>query len=314
MARISEAAVSWHYRCPVDRGVLAWADGALICCTCGTVFPVVNGVPVLINDANSVFRCSDFTSAAAYTGASGYGGTADPSTGLKRAYRAFARRLSEARVPGSAAIDRLYALLEADPASRILVIGAGERASRPGTVRTDVAFAANVDCVCDAHDLPFEDGSFDVVYAESVLEHVCDPQRCVAEITRVLSPTGRVLAVTPFLQPVHMGAYDFTRFTHMGHRRLFRMYDEIGSGLCGGPAYAAIHILRNAVTGLTDNHRARAMLRLIMLLLTYPWRYLDPWLSRTRAAYNVGCAFYFCGTKRTTPIPDRDILRSFQGA
>jgi SAM-dependent methyltransferase len=302
------------YRCPIDHGILDCAAGTLTCQACGTVFPVVNGIPVLINDANSVFRRDDFTAANAYTGASGYGGAADASSGFKRAYRTFARRLSEARIPGTAAIDRLYALLEADAGSRILVIGAGERVSRPGTIRTDVAFAANVDCICDAHDLPFEDGAFDVVYAESVLEHVCDPQRCVAEMTRVLCPTGRVLAVTPFLQPVHMGAYDFTRFTYLGHRRLFRMYDEIGSGLCGGPAYAAIHILRNAVIGLTDNRRARAILRLIMLLLTYPWRYLDPWLSRTESAYNASSAFYFCGSKRTTPIPDREILRSFRGA
>jgi SAM-dependent methyltransferase len=310
----SVATASALYRCPVDRGVLECAAGTLTCRTCGTVFPVVDGIPVLINDANSVFRRSDFTGRDAYTGASGYGGAADTSSGLKRAYRRFARRLSEAPVPGTAAIDRLYRLIEADGDRRILVIGAGERASRPGTIRTDVAFAAGVDCICDAHDLPFADGAFDVVYAESVLEHVCDPQRCVGEMTRVLAPTGRVLAVTPFLQPVHMGAYDFTRFTHLGHRRLFRMYDEIGSGLCGGPAYAAIHILRNAVIGVTDNRRARSILRLVMLLLTYPWRYLDPWLSRRQSAYNAGCAFYFCGSKRDAPIPDREILRSFRGS
>jgi SAM-dependent methyltransferase len=300
--------------CPADREALTGDDHALTCSRCHTVYPIVRGIPVLINDANSVFRRSDFLSSDPYAGASGYAGAADPTTGMLRAYRRFARRLSEAPVPGDGKFDQLRRSLAADPTKKVLVIGAGERDVVGNTTRTDVAFANQIDCICDAHDLPFEDGAFDVVCAESVLEHVCDPQRCVSEIVRVLSPGGAVCAMTPFLQPVHMGAYDFTRFTYLGHRRLFRMFDEIGSGACGGPAYSAIHILRNSIIGITDNRRGRAILRLGMLLLTYPLRYIDPLLARTQSSYNAGCAFYFCGTKRETPISDRDVLAFFRGA
>jgi len=242
-----------RYVCPADHAALLASSGGLSCTLCGTFYPVVNGVPVLINDGNSVFRRADFAGDAAYQGASGYGGAADKTSGLRRAYRSFARKLSEAPVPSDGGIERIRTMLEADPARKVLIIGAGERQSGPNAVRTDVAFAAGVDCICDSHDLPFEDGAFDIVFAESVLEHVCDPQRCVAEITRVLAPDGRVMAVTPFLQPVHMGAYDFTRFTYLGHRRLFRMYDDLGSGLCGGPGYSLIHIMRNSVTGAASS-------------------------------------------------------------
>jgi SAM-dependent methyltransferase len=302
------------YVCPIDRGRLKPEHQSLRCTQCGTSFPVVNGIPVLINDDNSVFCRADFTSSDAYQGASGYGGAADRSSGLKRAYRRFARRLTEAPVPSNGELEKLLRSLAGDPTQKVLVIGAGERDRGANVTKTDVAFAAGIDCICDAHDLPFEDASLDIVYVESVLEHVCDPQRCVSEITRVLSPAGRVFAITPFLQPVHMGAYDFTRFTYLGHRRLFRMYDEIGSGVCGGPGYSAIHILRSSVIGITDNHRLRSILKLVMLLFTYPLRYIDPLLSRTLSAYNAGCAFYFCGSKRTTPIPDREILAFFRGA
>jgi SAM-dependent methyltransferase len=275
--------------CPADKRPLIGGADSCVCQECGAVYPIVNGVPILINDVNSVFRRADFISEAdAYQGASGYAGTADKTSGMKRAYRRFARRLSEAPVPGGDAIRALKETLSVDPAKRVLVIGAGERPSSANTIRTDV------DCICDGHDLPFEDGSFDVVYIESVLEHVCDPQRCVGEITRVLAPGGTVFAMTPFLQPVHMGAYDFTRFTYLGHRRLFRMFDDIQSGVCGGPDYSAIHILRTSVIGITDNHRVKSILKLGMLLLTYPLRYLDPLLTRTRSSYNAGCAFYFC--------------------
>ena len=51
---------------------------------------------------------------------------------------------------------------------------------------------------------------------------------------RVLKYDGLVYAETPFMQQVHMGKYDFHRFTHLGHRRLFRDFSQIESGvMCG---------------------------------------------------------------------------------
>ena len=44
----------------------------------------------------------------------------------------------------------------------------------------------------DAHTLEFPDGSFDVVYARYLLEHVADPERVVREMRRVTRPGGRV--------------------------------------------------------------------------------------------------------------------------
>jgi SAM-dependent methyltransferase len=46
----------------------------------------------------------------------------------------------------------------------------------------------------DAHHLPFEDSSFDVVYCRYVLEHLTRPADAVAEMHRVLRPGGRALA------------------------------------------------------------------------------------------------------------------------
>jgi SAM-dependent methyltransferase len=272
----------------------------------------VRGVPILLNEENSVFRIADYTGDQGYGGASAYGGSADRASGLKRAYHSFAMRLAEAPVPGSN-FDPMAEILRQKPDARVLVIGAGEREHAGDVTYTDVAFAKNVACICDAHDLPFEDGAFDAVFAEAVLEHVCDPQRVVAEIIRVLSPEGFVYAVTPFLQPVHMGAYDFTRFTYLGHRRLFRQFDDLGSGMVGGPGYSAIHLTRDLILSLSDKGRTRSVLRLGGLLVTYPMRYLDRLFSRTEAAYNAACACFFFGRKRKTPIPDRELIQMFRG-
>ncbi len=44
--------------------------------------------------------------------------------------------------------------------------------------------------VANVYDLPFPDGSFDAAFANSVLEHLREPVRALAELRRVLRPGG----------------------------------------------------------------------------------------------------------------------------
>jgi SAM-dependent methyltransferase len=46
----------------------------------------------------------------------------------------------------------------------------------------------------DGHALPFEGGTFDVVYCRFLLEHVADPVQVLREGRRVLTPDGRMFA------------------------------------------------------------------------------------------------------------------------
>src|SRR6266480_3942093 len=49
----------------------------------------------------------------------------------------------------------------------------------------------DVDAVaCDAEQLPFEDGAFDLVFGHAVLHHLPDLERAFAEFHRVLRPGG----------------------------------------------------------------------------------------------------------------------------
>jgi SAM-dependent methyltransferase len=51
----------------------------------------------------------------------------------------------------------------------------------------------DVDAVaCDAEDLPFEDGAFDLVFGHAVLHHLPDLDRAFSEFRRVLRPGGIV--------------------------------------------------------------------------------------------------------------------------
>ena len=70
-------------------------------------------------------------------------------------------------------------------------------------VGTDVYASPHTVLVADAHRLPFDDGVFDGVWVQAVLEHVLEPATVVAELHRVLRPEGLVYAETPFMQQVH---------------------------------------------------------------------------------------------------------------
>ena len=302
--------------CPRDKHPLGENATGLICFQCGAVFPRVRNIPILLDDTSSIFQICDFTSGSEYGGASGYGGTADQFQGLRLAYRKFALKLANPNIP--------YKFFTADQAiaavgqqvlhPRILVIGAGDITYHTDdVVYTDVAFGRNVICVCDAHDLPFADHEFDLVIACAVLEHVADPYKCVSEMTRVLRPSGFVYAVTPFLQPVHMGAYDFTRFTYLGHRRLFRCFDDLASGIFGGPASSLAAIIRYTLLSMTQNKAMRSACSLLGLLVAYPLRWLDLMLAGNPSSYDAAFGCVFFGKKRGTAITDRDLLKLYRG-
>jgi SAM-dependent methyltransferase len=69
----------------------------------------------------------------------------------------------------------------------------------------DVFFAAAV-----GEALPFAGESFDMILSYDVLEHVQDPERCLAECARVLRPGGQfVLVFPPYYHPTgaHLEGY-----------------------------------------------------------------------------------------------------------
>jgi SAM-dependent methyltransferase len=45
--------------------------------------------------------------------------------------------------------------------------------------------------------LPFADGTFELVWASEVIEHIADTERWLQEVSRVLAPDGRLLVTTP---------------------------------------------------------------------------------------------------------------------
>lgn len=89
----------------------------------------------------------------------------------------------------------------------------------------------------DAQDLPFADGSFDVVIANQMLYHVPDPARAVREMARVLRRGGVLMAST--VGPRHLRELFRIEATVFGPTRVLRHHEVFGAQ--NGAALLAEH-------------------------------------------------------------------------
>ena len=71
----------------------------------------------------------------------------------------------------------------------------------------------NADVIADLASLPLPDARFDAIVLTEVLEHVRRPEETLAELRRVLRPSGRLLVTVPFVCELHEEPYDFYRYT-----------------------------------------------------------------------------------------------------
>lgn len=77
--------------------------------------------------------------------------------------------------------------------------------------------------------LPVEDGNFEVVLCNQVLEHADDPALAVRELFRAVAPGGRLLLSTHGTQVYHPSPVDYWRWTHAGLEKILRDNGEWAS-------------------------------------------------------------------------------------
>lgn len=309
-----------------------WTDEVLICpsCSsrlhvlpervedcqgCGASYPLVEGIPILIDEANSVFNIADFVS--------GHPSYSQPESTTQQLFRRLIPKPSKNARSRRNYEELARRLALAGDLPRVLVVGGSRLGDgleaiidQPGLefLETDVDFGPRCSIVCDAHSLPFENGAFDCVIAQAVLEHVVDPSRCVSEFYRVLRPRGLVYAETPFMQQVHAGRYDFTRYTHLGYRRLFRQFEEILNEAGAGPgtvlAWSYEHMLLSFFVGRRSRLAAKAFAR-----ITGSWtKYLDVFVIDRPGTLDAASVYNFMGIKSGTTLDDRELIRGYRGA
>lgn len=70
-------------------------------------------------------------------------------------------------------------------------------------------------------------GSFDVLIAIEVLEHIRDPKKAVNECSKVLKPQGVLILSTPWIIPIHDRPFDFYRFTPQALQELCKDFSSV---------------------------------------------------------------------------------------
>jgi SAM-dependent methyltransferase len=306
-------AAASRWRCPACHArALRQESGEVSCGACRTRYPLIAGRPLLTAPGNELFGPQRYATATPARAGGSRRWAPDPSVNLSRepCLQDLARRLAPA---GDAAV-----LLVGSGSQRHDVERLFARATPGGAaiavIACDVAADAEVDVLCDAHELPFGDASFDAVVTTAVLEHVADPARAMAEIERVLAPGGYLYSEIPFMQQVHEGAYDFTRFTMSGHRRLAAGFEELGSGVVAGPATSLAWAIEHLALALAGGRRGRFAAKFVVRW-SFGWlKLLDRALAARPAAQDGASCTYFYGRRTDTRRSDAAIVAAYGGA
>jgi SAM-dependent methyltransferase len=294
----------------LERG--SWHCANTNCQYAKEPFPVVSGRPALIDFEISVVDADQLRET-------------EGASVMRRERRLPAplRRLIEGRNRvAPVAVARMLELLHADSAAsnrrpRILVVGGGTVGSGLESLYNDptidlIAFdvyaSPVVQFIGDGHAIPLAEASVDGVIVQAVLSYVLEPWVVAQEISRVLRSNGIVFAVTPFMQQVLEGPYDFTRFTDSGLRWLFRGFERIDSGAVAGAGTALLWSLGFFARALTRSVPFGRFVQLCCFWLRYMDLILDP-----KYSVDAATGVFFLGCKTVSPVAQADIGNYYLG-
>ena len=300
------------YICPKCQSEIISLNNLLFCSNQNCYYNKINfnyiyNKPVLINFDNSIVSSENLFKIV---------GTS--SIKRKNGYLAKLRNL----IQGTNEITRtnvefIIDLLNKIDSPKILIIGGGEIGSgienlyikySKNITSFDIYNSENVDFIADAHSIPLKSKLFDLVVIQAVLEHVIEPHKVVNEIERVLKFGGIIYSETPFIQQVHEGPYDFTRYTESGHRYLFKNFELLKSGFVSGCGSALIWSLSAFFTGLFRSKIAGKIIRILFFWV----RYFDNIISFSNNI-DGACGVFFLGKNNNNIMSNIEMIHFYNG-
>jgi len=129
-------------------------------------------------------------------------------------------------------------------------------------VKTDLIPSPEHDILeADAHDLPFEDGSFDFVSCRDAIEHVEDEQKVMKELNRVLKMYGYLIMTTPnvynaaFDNRIHIRGYTPRSFLKEMADHGFEVIKKCGNVPNLFSVYGLLELYRRGLTKPLDEFK-----------------------------------------------------------
>lgn len=270
-------------------------------------FAIIKSLPIIISEENTDTICSKENIHTYITRSS-------------KKFKNFKKFLTgESKVTKKNCEKFIDILLYKNKSPKVLVIGGAEKGEGTDILwnnkkieinSIDIYASDNVDIICDSHYLCFKNNYYDGVWIQAVLEHVVEPNVVVNEIFRVLKNDGIVYAETPFMQQVHEGAYDFNRFTVLGHRYLFKKFELIE---IGGNQGADVVFAWSAKYLIWSILRNKKLANLVGLLTTLVLRILKPLVSKP-SLFDSSSGVFFLGRKaKYYNLTHKNLIKLYKG-
>jgi hypothetical protein len=115
------------------------------------------------------------------------------------------------------------------------------------------------------------------------------------------------------MQQVHGGQYDFIRFTPLGHRRLFRHFEQIAAGSGAGPATVLAWSYLYFLRGFARTRRGAQAATVIARLSGFWLKYIDRLIVDREGAQDGTWGYFFLGRKASSALPDRELIALYRG-
>jgi hypothetical protein len=109
-----------------------------------------------------------------------------------------------------------------------------------------------------------------------------------------------------------MGRYDFTRFTDLGQRRLYRRFEEIERGIAQGPASALAWSFRYFFMSFTDFPFIKKILSAFSIFAFFWIKYFDHYVVKNISSNDAAGGFYFLGRKSDKTLSDTEMISLYK--
>lgn len=273
--------------CPECYSNLVIINNKCKCNKCFFPYSIINGVPALIEDYGVKTGKID----EIISGENKY-------SWVKKIYKlitishTFKSKGSKERIP------QILSSMSND--NIVINIGAGNTRYSDDIINIDIELTDNVDVIADSRKLPINDSSVDLIISQAVLEHTPDTIKNIQEMKRVLKKGGLIYCEVPFMQTYHAHPHDYFRFTHAGLKDIFKNFTIEDEGIAVGPASAFSLSFRMFISTLFSfgNKRLFIFIGIVANWLTFPLKYFDYFLEKSKLAHFMASGIYILARKK----------------